>query len=259
MKDLKIYEALAIDGAIAAGKILMGHFNAIKDFKVKKDAGIVTKADTDSEAALTKFFNNETPGFGILAEENGAIGNDKIKWIIDPLDGTSNFFHGFPHFNVSIALECNSAVCVGVIYNPVTKDIYHCTKDGGAYKNKKQIQVSSNKDLSNSMLGTGFAYMRGEPLDEALKLFKKFTYKSHGIRRPGAAALDLCYVAEGIYDGFYEKTLNAWDVAAGSLLIKEAGGTLSNYKGEALCIYNSEIVASNGYIHDQLIEVINSD
>jgi len=258
MKELKAYEAIATDAVHLAGKVLTQHFNSIKNFEIKKDAGIVTKADTDSEEILSEFFNKKTPDFGILAEENGAKGNDKIKWIIDPLDGTTNFFHGFPHFNISVALEYEGVVCVGVVHNPITGDIYHCTKGSGAYKNKKPIRVSKNKDLSSSMLGTGFAYMRDEVLDQALSLFKKFTYKSHGIRRPGAAALDLCYLAEGIYDGFYEKTLSAWDVSAGALLIEEAGGKVSDYKGNKFSIYGKEILASNGLIHDQIIEVLNS-
>lgn len=259
MKALKLYEDLAIDAAQLAGKILIKYFNSIKDFKVKKDAGIVTKADIESEKALSKFFNKETPGFGILAEEDGAKGNDKTKWIIDPLDGTTNFFHGFPHFNISIALEHNGTICVGVVYNPISGDVYHCTKGKGAYKNKKPIRVSKNKQLSTSMLGTGFAYMRKKPLEEALELFERFTYKTHGIRRPGAAALDLCYVAEGIYDGFYEKTLSPWDVAAGALLIQEAGGTVSKYNGKKFSIYEKEILASNGHIHKQMIKTIKSD
>ncbi|HOW16321.1 MAG TPA: inositol monophosphatase family protein [bacterium] len=258
MKDLQKYKELAISASLEAGKLLMEHFNSINDFKIKKDAGIVTKADTDSETLITNILKKGTPEFGILAEEDGVKGDQNIKWIIDPLDGTTNFFHGFPHFNISIALEYKKELIVGVVHNPVNGDIYHCAKGAGSYKNKELIKVSKTDQLKSSLLGTGFAYMRGNELNSALELFKKFTALTHGIRRPGAAALDLCYVAEGIYDGFYESTLNPWDIAAGILLVQEAGGTVTNYKGNKISIYENNVVASNGAIHKDIVSVINS-
>jgi myo-inositol-1(or 4)-monophosphatase len=258
LKELQKYKELAISASLEAGKLLMTHFNSINDFKTKKNAGIVTKADTESETLITDILRKGTPEFGVLAEEDGTKGNQDIKWIIDPLDGTTNFFHGFPHFNVSIALEYKKELIVGVVHNPVNGDVYHCTKGSGSYKNKELIRVSNTDQLKLSLLGTGFAYMRGNELNSALELFKKFTDLTHGIRRPGAAALDLCYVAEGIYDGFYESTLNPWDLAAGVLLVQEAGGTVTNYKGDKISIYGNDVVASNGAIHDQITGVINS-
>lgn len=259
MKDLKAYQDISISAAKKAGKVLMEHFNSIRDFQVKKDSGIVTKADTESEELLSSIFEKKTPDFGILGEEGGHKGAKDTRWIIDPLDGTTNFFHGFPYFNISIALEHKGEILTGLVYNPVTRDTYHAIKGQGAYKNKKRIHVSSTKDISNALIGTGFAYMRGEPLEEAINNFRKFTYKCHGIRRPGAAALDLCYVAEGIYDGFYEKTLNAWDVAAGSLIIEEAGGKISNFKGERFSVYGKDLVASNSILHDVILGIMSSN
>ncbi len=259
MKELDLYRDTAIEAAKKAGRVLMKHFNAISDFQIKKEAGIVTKADMESEDLLSSIFNKKTPNFGILGEETGLKGSDETKWIIDPLDGTTNFFHGFPHFNISIALEHKGTINVAVIHNPVTGDMYHAIKGKGSYKNDKKIKVSSTNELTNAMIGTGFAYMRGEPLEDAINLFRKFTYKSQGIRRPGAAALDLCYLAEGIYDGFYEKTLAPWDMAAGSLLIEEAGGKVSNCKGQKFSIYGKDVVASNSILHEKILEVINSD
>lgn len=256
MNSLKEHEKTAIEAAKLGADVLSSYFNKIKDFNVKKEAGFVTKADTESEKVIAEFLAKKTPEFSIFAEENGLIKKSEDKWIFDPLDGTTNFFHGVPHYNISIALEMDSEIVVGVVYNPVTKEMYHCTKNGGAYKNGQPIHVSKNEDISTCMLGTGFAYIRGELLDEQLAIFKRFTHLTHGLRRFGAAALDMCCVACGIYDGFYEKTLSPWDVAAGSLLIKEAGGKLSSYTGDEFSIYSKNIVASNGLIHNDMVKII---
>ncbi|MFH1223765.1 MAG: inositol monophosphatase family protein, partial [Pseudomonadota bacterium] len=239
MQGLKQYEKLAIQAAQIGAKILHGYFRKIEKFDLKRSGGFVTKADMESEEAISDFFHKKTPEFSILAEENGLQEKKKVsagknkknspsgKWIIDPLDGTTNFFHKIPHYNISIALEVEGKVVVGVVYNPVTKEVYHTTLGGGAYKNNKRIHVSKNKDLSKAIIGTGFAYMNEKIFNKHIEFFKRFTKHTHGLRRFGAAALDMCYVAAGIYDGFYEETLSPWDIAAGSLLIKEAGGKLT--------------------------------
>ncbi|MEI6092263.1 MAG: inositol monophosphatase family protein [bacterium] len=252
------YKDIAVEAALLGGVVLKKYFNKVTTYDVKTDAGIVTKADKESEEIISDFFSKKTPGFSILGEESGLSDKGSSKWIIDPLDGTTNFFHGFPHFNVSIGLEIDNEIVIGVVYNPITEEIFHAEKGNGSYKNKTKMYVSKRKKLAEAMLGTGFAYQRDITLDDSLELFKRFTPLTHGIRRPGAAALDLCYVACGIYDGFYEKTLNAWDVAAGSLLITEAGGKLSNYEGKEFSVYSAEIVASNNLIHDQIIKIINA-
>ena len=255
MKQFDIYKDIAIEAASIGGEVLLKYFNNISEYDEKEGAGIVTKADTESEKHIVEYLLKRTPDFGILGEEKGVSQTGDNRWIIDPLDGTSNFFHRVPHFNVSIGLEMNKEIVVGVVYNPITKDMYHCSKGGGAYKNNEKLFVTRTKELSTSMLGTGFAYMRDDELKHALDLFLKFSLNTHGIRRFGAAALDLCYVASGIYDGFYERTLSPWDVAAGSLLIQEAGGKISNYKGEPVSIYDKEILASNGLIHDEMTKI----
>jgi len=254
--DYKNYENIAIKAALVGGKILKKYFRNLTEFEIKDGAGLVTMADKESESAISLFLNKKTPEFSILGEESGLSQRGENKWIIDPLDGTTNFFHSFPYFNVSIGLEVDEEIVVGVVHNPITNETYHCSKGQGAYKNKKKIHVSSTKELSTSLLGTGFAYMRGAPLDESINLFRDFTHLCHGIRRPGAAALDLCYVACGIYDAFYEKTLSPWDVAAGSLLIREAGGKLSSFDGSDFSVYSKSIVASNSLLHDEIMKVI---
>lgn len=256
MKQLEQYKSIAIKAADTGGKILLKHFKNLSKFDIKKGAGLVTKADTESEKVVSTFLKNQTPDFGIFGEETGYSHCGDNKWIIDPLDGTTNFVHSIPHFNITIALEMEGKVVVGVVYNPITGDMYHCTKGGGAYKNNQKIHVSKTKKLSDSILGSGFAYMSKKELKKALEIFLRFSLQSHGIRRFGAAALDVCAVAAGVYDGFYEKTLNPWDVAAGSLLVLEAGGKLTNYSGGEFSIYGKEIVASNGLIHDEMIKTI---
>ena len=259
MKQLDRYKDLAIKAAHIGGKVLLKHFENTSVYDIKKGAGIVTKADTESEKTISAFLRKNAPDFGIFAEEEGYKYKGDSRWIIDPLDGTTNFFHRVPHFNISIALEMDKKIVVGVIYNPVTDEMYHCSKGGGAYRNKERIHVSRTKKLSTAMLATGFAYMSEKKMGKALDLFLKFSLNCHGIRRFGAAALDSCYVAAGIYDGFYERTLSPWDVAAGSLLVTEAGGKMSNYSGGKFSIYDKEIVASNGLIHNEIIKMIQED
>jgi myo-inositol-1(or 4)-monophosphatase len=256
MKQFDRYRNVAIKAAHIGGKILLKHFENISEYDLKKGAGIVTKADTESEKIISSFLRKQTPDFGIFAEEEGYKYKGDTRWIIDPLDGTTNFFHRVPHFNISIGLEMDKEIVVGVIYNPITGEMYNCSKGGGAYRNKERIHVSRTKKLSTAMLATGFAYMSEKKMEKALDLFLRFSLNCHGIRRFGAAALDCCYVAAGIYDGFYEKTLSPWDVAAGSLLVTEAGGKLSSYNGKKFSIYDKEIVASNGLIHNEMIKTI---
>lgn len=252
MNQLKKYEELAISSAKLGSEVLLKHFKLLSEYNVKEGAGLVTKADLESEKVICDFLLEHAPEIGILAEENGTKLTTDKRWIIDPLDGTTNFVHRIPHFSVSIGLEINQEVVVGVVLNPATKDIYHCYKKGGAYKNNVKINVSKTKELSEAMLATGFAYMKGNELKKALEIFYKLSLETHGIRRFGSAALDLCFVAEGIYDAFYERTLSPWDVCAGSLLVKEAGGKLSDFNGNYFSIYAKELLVSNGLIHDQL-------
>ena len=252
------YEKMAIEAAHFGGTVLRKYFNNLSDFKIKAPASIVTTADTESENVISDFLIKKTPDFSVLAEESGLSERGKNRWIIDPLDGTTNFFHGFPNFSISIALELEGEIVKCIVYNPITEEMYHCSKGSGAFKNTKPIHVSKTKDLVSSMLGTGFSYQRGKPLDRSLELFRKFTELTHGLRRPGSAALDFCYVACGIYEGFYEKDLNPWDVAAGYLLVEEAGGRVTNFKDEKFSVYEDNFIASNSLIHNAMVKVINS-
>ena len=230
---------MAIEAAMLGGKVLKKYFNNLTDFKIKSEASIVTTADTESEKVISDLLIKKTPDFSILAEESGLSERGKNRWIIDPLDGTTNFFHGFPNFSISIALELEGEIVTGIVYNPITEEMYHCSKGSGAFKNTKPIHVSKTKDLVSSMLGTGFSYQRGKPLDRSLELFRKFTELT-------------------IYEGFYEKDLNPWDVAAGYLLVEEAGGRVTNFKDEKFSVYEDNFIASNSLIHNAMVKVINS-
>lgn len=255
---MKEYLKHTINASNLAKEILLKHFNNINNFNIKKDSGIVTIADTESENAIISYLQKYYPNSSILAEESGTRGTGSVKWIIDPLDGTTNFFHGFPQYCISIALEIDAEIVLAVVNNPSNNDLYYAIKNEGAFKNNKKIIVSKTSSIKQSLIGTGFAYMKDAELKEALNIFEKFSNNCHGIRRPGSAVLDLCMVAEGIYDGFYEKTLNPWDVAAGSLLITEAGGLITNFSGTVFSVYNKEILASNGPIHSDLIKIISN-
>jgi myo-inositol-1(or 4)-monophosphatase len=249
---LKIAESAVLKG----GEVLLKYYNKLGSFDVKTGAGIVTKADKESESVICEYLCKQTPDFSILSEEEGLTQKGSSKWILDPLDGTTNFFHGFPYFSISLGLEIDNEIVVGVVYDPLHKELYKAIKHGGAYKNKKRLHVSKTEKLQNSMLGTGFAYMKNKIFDDNLRIFRTLSMKSHGIRRPGSAAIDLCYVACGIYDGFFEQTLNVWDIAAGTLIITEAGGKVSLYDGAPFCVYDKEILASNNLIHQQMVDAI---
>lgn len=261
-KSLNSYLEFAETAALDAGRLLMNYFGTIHHCDKKEGAGIVTKADKESEALIINYFKINTPDFSILAEESGLKEQftnktkSKFLWVIDPLDGTTNFFHGFPYFNVSIALTYGEEILLAVVYDPLADKMFTAIRGQGSFMNGKRFYISEETELENSLLGTGFAYMRGNDLKIAMDIFHEFSVKSRGIRRPGAAALDLAYTAYGVYDGFFEKALNPWDLAAGALLIKEAGGVLSDFDGKVFSIYNKSIVAANPKLHIKLIDTI---
>ena len=178
------------------------------------------------------------------------------KWIIDPLDGTTNFVHGLPMFCTSIACEYKGEIIIGAVYNPAINELFFAEQNKGAYLNETKISVSATAILQDSLLATGFYYYKGERLDSAISKFSKLKQNCTGVRRFGSAAIDLSYTACGRFDGYWEKDLSPWDVAAGLLIVKEAGGRISNYNGEECTVYDKEIMASNNLIHDQMIETI---
>ncbi len=220
---------------------------------------LVTEADLGAEMLIQKEIQTFFPGDGILAEEGGAIeptlGNSGYKWVVDPVDGTTNFAHGLPLYGISLGLveSENNLPIMGMVFFPELKTYYHAVRGEGAYREKKQIFVSKTKTMKDSLFVTGFPYDRNQSLDALLVYYKSILQKSRGIRRTGAATLDLCWLAEGKFDGYYEMGLKPWDVAAGGLIVQEAGGRLSTMDGNNFDIFAPSLLASNNILHDFLL------
>jgi myo-inositol-1(or 4)-monophosphatase len=242
----------------AGGAILMGYFGKIKSIGYKGDINIVTEADQESERKIISIIIKDTyPTHRIVAEETGDSGlSSPYKWIIDPLDGTTNYAHGYPCFCVSIAIEYEKDIIFGIIYDPVREELFTAEQGKGSHLNGTPISVSSEEGLNTSLLCTGFPYDVREDMDSNIHHFRNFLMNAQAVRRDGSAALDLCYTAAGRFDGFWEQKLHPWDVAAGSLIVSEAGGKVTTYSGETFNIYGTEIVASNGIIHNQMLDVL---
>ncbi len=249
----------AIETARDAGRVLLEKFGRIESVTKKGDINLVTEADLASEALIVERIKSHFPRHAILAEEAGnavVTGEDGgHKWIIDPLDGTTNYAHGYPCFCVTIALEHEGEVVLGVTYDPTRDELFTAEKGRGATLNGKPIRVSRTDELGNALLVTGFPYDI-KHREKFARHLTEFLLTSRGVRRDGSAAIDLAYVACGRFDGFWEEGLNPWDVAAGKLLIEEAGGTVSNYDGSPFSIYTPPIVASNGTIHAEMLAVL---
>lgn len=243
--------------AEGAGAILLKYLNRPHKIEYKPGAGIVTEADKFAEQFLLKNILKQFPQCSILSEETGAIpGKPEMLWVIDPLDGTSNFAHGFPWFCVSIGLYVDGEARAGAIYNPVMKEMFTAEKKGGAFLNKKRIQVSKTKKISDALLGTGFYYAEETTLKREMKIFENMHRHTSTVRRPGSAALDLACVAKGRFDGFWERGLAPWDVAAGFLIVEEAGGVITDYAGQPTHMKGSEVVASNKTLHEPLVKIL---
>ncbi len=246
-----------MDAALKAGRFLLDHFGAKMSVEYKGDINIVTEADKACEETIVKTILLAFPDHGILAEEGDSRrGNSSFSWVIDPLDGTVNYWHGYPHFCTSIALRDKSETVVGVVYSPITGELFTAEKGGGAFCNGKPISVSSTETLIESLLITGFPYDVQECADTYLVHFANFLRHAQAVRRDGTAALDLCYLAMGRFDGFWEFGLFPWDVAAGSLIVEEAGGRVTLFDDSPLDIHAGEIAASNGKIHREVIAVL---
>lgn len=245
--------------AIEAGAIeLKKYFNGT--FTISSKATIndlVTEADHASEKAIFKVIQQNHPDHFILSEETGSMPTkSNIKWIIDPIDGTINFANGIPICCVSIGVEENGEMIMGAVYNPFMNELFFAEKGKGAFLNDQPIKVSSKNDLLTSCLVTGFPYQYLDTENGPLQIFEKLIRKSIPVRRLGSAALDLCWTAAGRFDGFYEHKLQAWDSAAGFLIVQEAGGMVTDLKGEKYNPYQPGIIASNGQIHDQLLNLL---
>ena len=237
----------------------MEKFGRKIEITMKGDINLVTEADLASEALIIERIKSYFPKHSILAEESGEAvvvgGNSVWKWIIDPLDGTTNFAHGYPCFCVTLALEHNGEIVIGVTYDPTRNELFAAEKGKGATLDSKPIRVSQTEELGNSLIVTGFPYDIKQR-DNFAQHLTDMLLKSRGVRRDGSAAIDMAYVACGRFDGFWEEGLNPWDVAAGVLLIEEAGGQVSYYDGSNFSIYKAPICASNGLIHSQMLNIL---
>ena len=254
---MKEFKELAIKAAKEAGDILKENLGKIKRIDYKGRVSLVTDIDRKAEERIIGIIKERYPSHDILTEESRIKerGN-QYKWIIDPLDGTTNYVHGYPRYCISIALEKDGGVVLGVVYDPVPEELFLAEKGKGATLNERRISVSKIDKLDKGLLATGFPYDRREKADEYLKIYREFMVNAQGVRRDGAAALNLCYTANGRFDGFWEEQLAPWDVAAGSLIVIEAGGRVTDFKGNRLDIYGKEILASNGRIHREMEEII---
>ena len=248
-----------IRAVLEAGKIIKDNFGGRFGIESKENitANIVTEIDKKAEAKAIEIIKGDFPDHGILAEEIGRI-DEKANtvWIIDPIDGTSNFAHGLPICCVSIGVEKDGEVVMGAVYNPILDEFFFAEKGEGAYLNDKKISVSNTDNFQLSLLVTGFPYDTNRDPNNPLGVFGEVVMMNVPVRRLGSAAIDLCWVACGRFDGFWEYNLNPWDVAAGYLIVKEAGGKLSDFDGIELSIYKREILATNGKIHDTLLQAI---
>lgn len=243
------FKKIAIEAAFKSGKLIKSSVGKISSISYKGRDNIVTDVDKKSEDIIIKMIHSHFPGHSILSEECGAIDKrSSYRWIIDPLDGTTNFAHAFPFFCVSIALEVNGQIVLGVVYDPMRDELFYAQSGKGAYLNSKRISVSGVSKLADSFLATGFSY-GAKRKDRNLGNFKRLLMKTMAIRRAGSAELDLAYVACGRFDGFWEMDLKPWDSAAGYLLVKEAKGTITRFNGSEFSVYDNNILASNRRIH----------
>ena len=248
---------IARHAAQEAGKILNHMFGQVTQIKKKGEIDLVTEADLESEKIILDIITLNFPQDSIITEEAGEYHRHPGRiWLIDPLDGTTNFAHSFPFFAVSIALEVEREVVLGVVLNPYTGEHFEAVKGIGAFLNEKPIKISNIKRLKESLLGMGFPYDINTNLRGMMKDLEKMIVLTQAIRRPGSAAIDLCYVAAGRLDGFWEEGLKPWDTAAGSIIVQEAGGRVSNYEGEPYSPYQKNIVAANPFIHDAMLKVL---
>ena len=252
----------AINIAKNAGLIHMDYFGKLSTIEKKTTKiDLVSKADIESNQYIVNEIQNKYPGHSILSEEMGKYsGDSNYEWVIDPLDGTTNFVHNLPIFACSIGLKLNGQTILGVVYNPAADKCFYAEKGKGAFLNKNQISPTSSKTLSESLLATGFPYEHDEKYDLLFKLFKEFYDRTRGLRRLGAASLDLCFVGMGRFDGFYEYGLKPWDICAGEIIAKESGAIVTDWNGKKeLPKDGSRILAANKYIHGNMIKILSKE
>lgn len=257
IKTARLALKTARQAAFAAGEVIRSRSGTAFRVDRKGAADLVTEVDLAAEKVIISLIAAAFPDHRIAAEESGRKdGDSRYIWWIDPIDGTTNFVHGYPFYSVSIALEYQGVMVAGVVYDPVAEEMFEALRSGGARLNGREIAVSEVPDLDNALLATGFPYERGDR-QRALEIASGFLPRIQGLRRDGSAALDLAYVAAGRLDGFWEQSLKPWDIAAGLLLVEEAGGRVSDFSGKKIELQRGEIVASGPGIHLELVAGLN--
>lgn len=255
--NYKIYSEIGLSAAKEAGDMLLDRFESAKDIRFKGRIDLVTEMDIMSEEIIVNTIKSNFPGHGIVAEEGSSIESEsEYLWIIDPLDGTTNYAHGFGFFAVSVALQKNDdGIIAGVVYAPYLDETYTALKGGGSFLNGRHLQVSGTSELEKALIATGFPYDVKET-ELNIRFFSEFVLKAQAVRRPGSAALDLCCVAAGKFDGYWELKLSPWDMAAGSLIVQEAGGKVTGCSGSEFSLHKGDILATNKKIHKDMEEVL---
>jgi len=253
---MRDYLGVAVEAARLGGDVLKQSFGNVKQIEYKGEANIVTEVDKRSEKLIVELLLSRFPKHSILGEEGTNLtGSSGLKWIIDPLDGTTNYAHDYPIFCVSVALEEHGEIIVGAIYQPIFDELFTAEKGKGAYLNGRQIRVSRVSRLRESLLSTGFPYDVLQDPTMAMRYFASFVDTAQAVRRDGSAALDLCYVAMGRFDAFWEVRLKPWDSAAGVLIVAEAGGKVTDFQGGAYSVYGEELMATNAAIHTEMLHI----
>jgi myo-inositol-1(or 4)-monophosphatase len=257
--DIVKFLSVAWDAANSAGEIVRARWHQPKTIDYKGAIDLVTSVDRETERSIVELIQKNFPSHSILAEEQTDLRGDdnEYRWIIDPLDGTTNFAHGYPQVSISVGLEQSGRLILGLVYDPLRRECFRAVKGQGATLNGSPIQISTVKELDKALLATGFAYDHREKADFYLTFFRAFLTRCQGIRRAGSAALDLCYLACGRIDGFWELKLKPWDTAAASLIVAEAGGSISDFAGNEFSIWGNETLASNGSIHAEMLTALN--
>lgn len=255
MEQLK---QVLMEAAREAGKIIHHYFEGTFSIENKDSINnLVTEVDKHSETKIIEVIKSYYPGHSIISEEVGELIQDSdYQWIIDPIDGTVNFAHGIPICCVSIGLKHKDELLLGAVYNPMMNELFFAEKGKGAFLNEKPIRVSDKKDFATACLVTGFPYKWPKTYEHPIKVFERFVLEGLPVRRLGSAAIDLCWVACGRFDGFWEYNLNSWDVAAGYLIVQEAGGRITNFDGSPYSVFDKETLATNGHIHEDMLQLI---
>lgn len=250
----------AIHCALESGKIQSQFFEKKIDIRHKGEINLVTEVDIACQKKIIELIDEHFPDDYVIAEEKtNVFDGTRNRWIVDPLDGTTNYAHGYPFFCTSIAYEVQGEVVLGVVYNPIFDELFVARKNGGAYLNGEQIRVSAISDLKQSLLSTGFPYDLATSSRNNIGHWLNFLHRAQAVRRDGSAALNLSYVARGRFEGHWELKLNPWDMAAGVLIVTEAGGTVTTFDGGPFTIFSDEILASNGIIHKAMVDVLKED